>query len=100
MCDCKNVEIGSYKAAITVKRPPHMISKIKGDMVSIDSCILKEIQYLWSLGITTYGCCCGHNKVESMVNVDDKDIDKMLELGYVQNHPDKTRKDTFKLKTT
>lgn len=67
--------------------------------VAIDMCIIDEIKHLWSLGIVTLGCCCGHNKIQSMVNVADKNIQQMLDLGYVQNHPDKSRKDTFRLKS-
>ncbi len=69
-----------------------------GKYVSIDPCIVGEITSLWKEGIITYGCCCGHNINESFVNVDEKNIDKMLEMGYVMNHPDKSRRDTFKLK--
>lgn len=67
--------------------------------VCIDPCIVDEIKQLWSLGIVTLGCCCGHNKIQSIVNVADENIQQMLDSGYVQNHPDPTRKDTFRLKT-
>lgn len=91
---------------ITVPIPPHMESyRIAREragllpLVSIDPCIFNEIKSLWAMGIVTYGSCCGHNLVESMVNVDDKDIQLMLDMGYVQNHTDPERKDTFKLKS-
>ena len=32
-----------------------------------------------------------------MVNVNESNIQQMLDMGYKQNHPDKTRKDTFEL---
>ncbi|MFS0489911.1 hypothetical protein [Leadbetterella byssophila] len=67
--------------------------------VTIDTCIVEEIEYLWSLGIVTLGCCCGHNKTQSMVNVADENIQDMLDMGYIQNHPDPSRKDTFRLKS-
>lgn len=109
MCNCKNIKPQTeecYKQMITIEIPPHMndykIARERdglSNLVSIDPCIYNEILELWSLGIITYGSCCGHNKFESFVNVADKDINKMIELGYIQNHPDKNRKDTFKLKT-
>lgn len=106
-CQCENVPIGSLLNQVYLNFPDHMkqYEKRRVDLmgikpgVSIDRCIVEEIKYLWSLGITTYGCCCGHNHVQSMVNVDDKDIEKMLQLGYVQNHTDPERKDTFRLKS-
>ena len=109
MCNCKNIEPQSqecYTQMITVEIPPHMesykLAREKeglSNLVSIDPCIYTEICELWGLGIVTYGSCCGHNKFESFVNVVEKDIEKMLELGYIQNHWDKERKDTFKLKS-
>lgn len=91
---------------ITIEIPQHMESYKKArekeglsSLVSIDPCIFKEISKLWELGITTYGSCCGHNKLPSFVNVAEKDIEKMLKFGYIQNHWDKERKDTFKLKS-
>jgi len=91
---------------ITLPIPDHMeayrIARDKDGLsgfINIDPCIVDEIKELWSKGIVTYGSCCGHNKLESMVNVDDSQSDLMLEMGYVMNHPDPNRKDTFKLKT-
>lgn len=69
----------------------------------IDPCIMEEIQYLWDAGILTHGCCCGHNdpdpRVFPFVNVADENIQQMLDMGYIQQHCDKTRKDTFRLKS-
>ncbi|MCK9273343.1 hypothetical protein M0P65_07445 [Candidatus Gracilibacteria bacterium] len=76
-------------------------SRIKNglsDKVSIDPCIIEEIKELWNKGIITYGSCCGHNLYESFVNVDESNIEQMLSMGYVMNHKDKSRKDTFRLK--
>lgn len=69
------------------------------DYICIDPCIVNEIRDLWNKGIITYGSCCGHNLFESFVNVDESNIQQMLSLGYIQNHPDKNRKDTFHLKS-
>jgi hypothetical protein len=37
---------------------------------------------LWSKGIETLGCCCGHTTLPGYVDVDEKDFDKMLALGF------------------
>lgn len=109
MCNCKNIDFGSkenYDQQILVEIPPHMenyrnkrLAEGLSSQISIDPCIYAEIKELWSKGIITYGSCCGHNKVESIVNVAEESIEKMIEMGYVQNHIDATRKDTFKLKS-
>jgi len=109
MCNCENIVPQSrecYDRMITVDIPEHMSSyreaRVKAglsDQICIDPCIFNEIQELWSVGVITHGSCCGHNKYKSFVNVADESIDKMLELGYEQEHYDPTRRDTFKLKS-
>lgn len=109
MCECKVIAIGSEECnfkQIELSIPDHMsiyryktILDGRKPTICLDPCIANEIKQLWSLGIITYGCCCGHNILPSFVNVDDKDIFTMIELGYVQNHTDLSRKDTFKLKS-
>ena len=109
MCNCINIKPQSkecYSNMITVEIPDHMHkyreSRIKNglsDKICIDPCIYDEIIFLWSNGVITYGSCCGHNKTESFVNVDESSIQLMLNMGYIQNHVDKTRRDTFKLKS-
>ena len=109
MCNCENIEFGSaenYARQILFDIPEHMSNyrdaRVKEGLsgkISIDPCIVEEINNLWRLGITTYGSCCGHNKADSFVNVSDKDIQTMINLGYVQNHWDESRKGTFKLKS-
>lgn len=109
MCKCVNIDFGSeenFAQQVLCDIPSHMISYQEArvreglsDKISLDPCIADEIKYLWNLGIETHGCCCGHNKAESFVNVHEKDIHTMLRLGYIQNHPDLSRKDTFRLKS-
>ena len=67
--------MGSYNNQITLKMPD-------GQLMGIDKCIAKEIQHLWSYGITTTGCCCGHNTQEGYIGVIDKDIEFMKKSGY------------------
>lgn len=63
----------------------------------LDRCIAEEVMQLWMKGIVTTGSCCGHNKVPGYIGVDEKDIDKMKELGYVvlPNSLDASREDSF-----
>lgn len=108
-CKCVGITAQSkecYDQQITLPIPPHMkeyennrIKNGNSALICIDPCIVDVIKYLWSHGITTYGCCCGHNdnSMYPLVNVADSDIDKMLELGYKQRHYDPSRKDTFEL---
>ena len=75
MCECVNIKMGSYDNQIDVKMP-------NGELMGIDKCIAEEVQYLWTLGITTTGCCCGHNVAEGYIGVIDKDIEIMKKGGY------------------
>jgi hypothetical protein len=88
MCNCKNVAIGSYDNQVVTNLPHHMIAyKAAGrfsnvDSICLDVCIAEEVQDLWLLGITTTGCCCGHNKMPSYIGVIPNDISRMKDLGY------------------
>lgn len=106
-CKCVEVEMGSYANTVLLDYPESMkqyrLNRIQAgcqsEKIQVDACIAEEIKDLWSKGVITMGCCCGHNKQQSMVNVDENSIKKMLALGYIQNHPNPERKDTFRLKT-
>lgn len=102
MCNCVNIEIGSYGNQVELSRPPHMPSIRGVNTVCVDKCLRNEILYLWSLGIITTGCCCGHNKVASYIGVEEKDIDRMKKMGYtVQlNNIYPEREDSFIPKTS
>lgn len=97
MCNCKNIEIGSYDNQVELKAP-EWSSK---DTICVDTCLKDEILELWSIGIRTTGCCCGHNKIEGFIGVFDEDIPKMKELGYqVQYNSCRPKdEDSFKPKT-
>jgi hypothetical protein len=87
MCNCNNIEIGSFGNQVEITElPPHMAAfknKMGGaPSICLDRCIAEEVQHLWSLGITTTGCCCGHNKQEGYIGVIDDDIPRMKALGY------------------
>lgn len=84
-CMCNNIELGSYDNQVMLDRPPHMAFRTEGssnNMICVDTCLKDEILYLWSLGISTTGCCCGHNKISGYIGVINEDIEKMKELGY------------------
>lgn len=109
MCNCKNIVPQSsecYAQQVVLSIPPHMreyrLARVRAGLstsICIDPCIVEEIQDLWAKGIITYGCCCGHNMAEPFVNVDERQSELMLQLGYELRHPDKSRIDTFRLKS-
>lgn len=78
MCDCKNVEIGSYSNVVNLV--PFWKSKHK--FICVDKCLATEIKELWKLGIITTGCCCGHNKEKGFIGVEWGAIPRMKKLGY------------------
>lgn len=88
MCNCKNVEVGTYANQIKLAAPKHMlpltncIGEVKEPFICIDKCLEDEIKSLWSKGIHTIGCCCGHNVRCGYIQVDGLDAEKMVELGY------------------
>lgn len=68
--------------------------------IPIDECLADEIEDLWSKGINTTGCCCGHGYLLGYIEVVDECIKTMEELGYCHYiYPDifggSERKDAF-----
>ena len=47
------------------------------ESIRVDKCIAKEIEHLWSLGVVTLGCCCGHGRHLGFINVDEKSVPLM-----------------------
>lgn len=87
MCNCVDVEIGSYGNQVELPAPSHMKGKSIGcltirDTICIDACLEKEIMDLWMLGIFTTGCCCGHNKRHGYIGVVLDHVPHMIQLGY------------------
>ena len=111
MCDCPpGYHVQEYTNAVQVDIPPHMedykVNRQKEGLspngtITIDKCIVPEIQWLWNKGIRTYGSCCGHNWVPAFVNVHDDDIERMKAMGYMvwYNPCGVNREDAFLLKT-
>jgi len=81
MCNCKNIDCGSYERQTSMKHN-FPTKRAKGGWVCVDTCLVQEIAELWHKGIKTLECCCGHNKRTSYVCVDKKHIKQMEELGY------------------
>lgn len=54
----------------------------KNEPIDIDECLEEEIRELWSVGIRTTGCCCGHGKTSGSIGVEKVDIPTMIKLGY------------------
>lgn len=106
-CKCINITPGSvecYKQMVTLEVPEtvelfyNRPEKDRRHHVSIDPCLVNEIKKLWSLGISTTGCCCGHNTPDrSYIGVYEQFIPKMKELGYEvrKNQFDHSREDSF-----
>lgn len=58
----------------------------KNGAIEIDDCLVDEIKDLWSKGIHTLGCCCGHSENVGFIQVERTDFQKMLDLGYKWYH--------------
>lgn len=99
-----------YKCEKVVLHSPHNLIKYncRDDykyQVSVDACLANEIQCLWSNGVITNGCCCGHGTQLGYIGVAEESVDKMLELGYqFYIYPDELggvdRRDAFIPKST
>ena len=104
MCHCIGVEIGSYGNQVALPRPTHMEGRAEGsrsDVICVDACLKEEIIVLWSAGIRTTGCCCGHNELMGYIGVIGEDIPRMKAMGY-EVRPNTCRpgdEDSFKPKT-
>ena len=80
MCDCVHYNLGSYENQVLLPRPEHI--KGTSSKIPIDRCLAAEILSLWGAGITTIGCCCGHNRFTPYITVIEEDIPRMKALGY------------------
>lgn len=97
-CTCQGVEFGSYDAAVVVPMPDCMqgyrdrrVAAGLSPNLTIDACILGDLQELWRRGVRTTGSCCGHGRTFGFVSVagpDDAGI--MRSLGYRELAPEHT----------
>lgn len=70
---CESVAFGSY-----------ICYKETNFNVSVDRCLVDEVNILHDKGIRTIGCCCGHAKAQGYIQVDPNDCKNMLTMGYEQ----------------
>ena len=79
MCEWDN-------GGVVVDLPENMLHlKDSGrTQICIDECIVPQIKALWAAGISTLGCCCGHNKRECEVilpgHFDPTDVSKAYNI--------------------
>jgi len=99
-------EIGIYIGQVDLVFPDHLMKEHGGYYIEkkgccVDNCIKDEILSLWGHGVVTLGCCCGHGVKEGMINVMEKDKDKMIEMNYekVEDIPEGCWEFTFKPKS-
>lgn len=76
-----------YNCAKTILTPPKNLIKENctdeyKTSVQVDDCISEEIKDLWSKGIKTTGCCCGHGMNLGFIQVTGDCIKDMEKLGY------------------
>lgn len=91
MCECVDVEPGTYANTVVRPIPSHMedyrtarLARGLSDHITIDRCIVAEVEVLWGQGIRTYGSCCGHNSGRpGYIQVHRDDIPAMQRLGYI-----------------
>lgn len=62
--------------------PDHVNLERERRTAPIDKCIFEPIQALWSAGVSTLGCCCGHGEESPSVVLSDgvTEIDKVREV--------------------
>lgn len=76
---CNNSRIGEYKCYVEIFSSPQSGKK----PIAVDTCLQHEIWYLnKKCGINTIGCCCGHGRKTPYIQVSEKYVQKMHELGY------------------
>ena len=102
-CGCSNLDKWHGSRQLSVRVPDFIELRYNAperevrENVCIDVCLIPEVVSLWELGIKTTGCCCGHNKREPYIGVEEEFIPQMKELGY-KVHPNElhpTREDSF-----
>ena len=82
MCYCKSYSgfNEAHDGAEEVILPRPAWSQ-KENGICVDACISEAIQILWQNNVVTRGCCCGHNKTNPSVIIDDnEDPSRVLQL--------------------
>lgn len=76
MCDCISYNRPDLcprdgRPEVVLPTPPHIDDRPNG--ICVDACIADAIQMLWSHGISTGGCCCGHNRANPSVVIRERE---------------------------
>lgn len=90
---CGEIGFGTYNCAYNIQVPWKCKFPWENEdqrtlkLVSIDKCLLAEVQGLWERGIKTTGCCCGHGDAfAAFIGVAEEHIAEMKSLGYTVRH--------------
>ncbi len=75
-------------------------TEIPHKKVSIDYCIANVVQLLWKKGIYTLGSCCGHNKVNPSIILDNNKSIMALEIEYIIKMIDNRNWDIYEWRLT
>ena len=81
MCNCVNVQFGTFGQP---NQNRTAVITCMEKLQEIDNCVLDELKYLWKYHIMTFASCCGHNKTNGSIIVDEAYIGMMKLMGYVQ----------------
>lgn len=76
MCNCKNVDVGSFDNQIEIDHPSLL------HPIMVDTCIAEEVIMLLHKGVKTVASCCGHNKTIPSIMVAPESVKRMEALGY------------------
>jgi hypothetical protein len=62
-CRCRSYnrpDLGGDRPEVLLEKPDFIGGQVR--TIGVDACIADAIRMLWSHGIVTTGCCCGHNR--------------------------------------
>lgn len=83
--ECARSHLGCFECYEKVEAPDWSSRRT----LCMDKCMVEEVQYLWSLGIRTTGCCCGRHSDSTAggyIGVYPEYIEVMEDLGYEVRH--------------
>jgi hypothetical protein len=86
MCNCNNIGFGTFGQP---NQNRTVVDTCYVKRQEIDNCIFEELQILWACKILTEASCCGHNKINGCIIVDDHESARRMRVwGYVEysNH--------------
>ncbi len=81
MCNCKNVDFGTFGQS---EQNRTAVETCYGKIQEIDNCILDELQSLWRQRVLTDASCCGHNKINGSIIVPNDWVEFMKSRNYIE----------------